>query len=73
MRAVSADGTVLVDQTFPAEQVSDRARRDEETGAWLRETQEIDPMAVGHRVVHGGPDYGQPILVDAEILATLER
>ena len=24
--------------------------------AWLRETQKLEPIAVGHRVVHGGPD-----------------
>ena len=26
-------------------------------GAWLRDELSIDPIAVGHRVVHGGPDY----------------
>ncbi len=29
--------------------------------------------AVGHRVVHGGPDYARPIRVDAGVLAALER
>ena len=27
--------------------------------AWLRETQKLEPIAVGHRVVHGGPKYDQ--------------
>lgn len=27
--------------------------------------------AVGHRVVHGGPDFGAPVLVDEDILARL--
>jgi acetate kinase len=29
--------------------------------------------AVGHRVVHGGPDFSRPVRVDAEVLAALER
>ena len=28
---------------------------------------------VGHRVVHGGPDYNSPIRIDAQVLAQLER
>ena len=30
-------------------------------------------MAVGHRVVHGGPDYDRPVLIDRDVLAHLER
>jgi acetate kinase len=33
----------------------------------------INPMAVGHRVVHGGPDYDRPVLVDHGVVARLER
>lgn len=29
--------------------------------------------AVGHRVVHGGPDYGQPQLITEEMIAELRR
>jgi acetate kinase len=31
------------------------------------------PSAVGHRVVHGGPDYNTPVAVDAGILRRLEQ
>ena len=31
------------------------------------------PLALGHRVVHGGPDYSRPVLVDDVVLSTLER
>jgi acetate kinase len=31
------------------------------------------PVAVGHRVVHGGPDYDRPILVDELLVAKLAR
>jgi acetate kinase len=30
-------------------------------------------MAVGHRVVHGGPDYATPVRVTDDVLAALER
>ncbi|HSR77666.1 MAG TPA: acetate kinase, partial [Xanthobacteraceae bacterium] len=42
-------------------------------GAWLRERYDINPIAVGHRVVHGGPAYDRPVLVDAKVLETLEQ
>ena len=40
---------------------------------WLQETQKVQLVAVGHRVVHGGPDYDRPIVVDANVLTHLER
>jgi len=30
-------------------------------------------VGVGHRVVHGGPDYAEPLCVDAKVLASLEN
>ena len=30
-------------------------------------------VAMGHRVVHGGPDYAAPLLVDAHALAALQK
>ena len=30
-------------------------------------------LGVGHRVVHGGPDYDQPVVVTPEILADLQK
>jgi acetate kinase len=38
-----------------------------------REASGMTLAAVGHRVVHGGPDFAQPVRVDAEVLARLER
>jgi len=43
-------------------------------GDWLREHVPGEPLlAVGHRVVHGGADYAQPVRVDAAVLAALEK
>jgi acetate kinase len=30
------------------------------------------PIAVGHRVVHGGPDYSEPILIDDAVIERLQ-
>src|SRR3979490_275489 len=42
-------------------------------GGWLRDELRISPIAVGHRVVHGGPDYDRPVLIDHGVVARLER
>jgi acetate kinase len=38
-----------------------------------REAAGMELEAVGHRVVHGGPDFARPVQIDADVLATLER
>ena len=73
LRAVGADKSELIDQTFPAEKVPDLPAATQETGDWLRRTQKVNLVAVGHRVVHGGPDYSQPLRVTADVIARLER
>jgi acetate kinase len=73
LRAAAADGGTLVDRTYPAEAVADVPTALGAAGAWLRDERRIDPVAVGHRVVHGGPDYDRPVLVDTDVLARLER
>jgi acetate kinase len=73
LRAEAADGQSLIDQFFALEQVKDVPAALQAAGAWLRETRKIEPIAVGHRVVHGGPKYDRPVLIDHDIVADLER
>ncbi len=73
MRVVSVSGDVLVDRTYEAVTVSDVAAAITTAGAWLRDELKIYPVAIGHRVVHGGPDYDKPVRVDQDVLARLER
>jgi acetate kinase len=73
LRAAGADEKPAVDQIFPAQEVPDLPAAIQKVGAWLRESQKVDPIAVGHRVVHGGPDYDRPVLIDDQVLARLER
>ena len=58
---------------MPPEEIADVPAAIAAAGDWLRETQKVELVAVGHRVVHGGPDYDRPIVVDANVLARLER
>jgi acetate kinase len=73
LRAAAADGTVLIDEAYVRERVADVAAALATAGEWLRETQKLHPIAIGHRVVHGGPQYDRPVLVDARVLHDLER
>lgn len=73
MRVVSAAGDVLVDRTYEAVNVNDVAAALATAGAWLRDELNIHPVAIGHRVVHGGPDYDKPVGVDQDVLMRLER
>ncbi len=73
LRVAAVDGRVLVDRTYENETIPDVAVALAIAGAWLREELKIDPIAIGHRVVHGGPDYDRPVRVDQNVLARLER
>jgi len=73
LRAKGVDGQPLADRVYPVESVSDVPAAMGVAGGWLRNEIRISPMAVGHRVVHGGPDFGQPVLIDHGVVARLER
>ena len=72
LRASGADGMALVERDYDAATISSVPAALHAAGAWLRQEQNLDPTAIGHRVVHGGPDYDRPVRIDAEVLARLE-
>jgi acetate kinase len=71
--AEDADKRRLVELTYAPEAVKDIPAALQTAGTWLRDSRKLEPIAVGHRVVHGGPDYDQPVLVDDHVLSHLER
>ena len=73
LRASGANGDPLADRAYPIEAVPDVPAAMGIAGEWLRDELRINPMAVGHRVVHGGPDYDRPVLIDHGVVARLER
>jgi acetate kinase len=73
LSATGASGQTLIEHIYSNESVPNVPAALHAAGAWLREDLRIDPIAVGHRVVHGGPDYDRPVLVDENVLKRLER
>ncbi len=73
LRAETRDGKPLIDKTYIAQEIEDVATAIAAAGNWLRETQKIELAAVGHRVVHGGPDYDRAVVVNRDVLKRLEQ
>ncbi|MDA9422216.1 MULTISPECIES: acetate/propionate family kinase [Bradyrhizobium] len=73
LKASGGGGDPLADRAYPIEAVPDVSTAMGVAGEWLREELRIHPIAVGHRVVHGGPDYDKPVLIDHGVVARLER
>jgi acetate kinase len=73
LRVSGVGGKDSIDRKYAATEVADVPTAMRTVGAWFREQHGIAPLAVGHRVVHGGPDYSRPVLVDQKVLADLQR
>jgi len=74
LRARDAQGATLADQKYPAADVADVPAAMTQVGGWLAaHLQGAVPVAVGHRVVHGGAEFTSPRRVDDAVLAVLER
>jgi acetate kinase len=73
LRATDASGKKLAERAYPIESVGDVPAALQVAADWLREEQQITPLAVGHRVVHGGPEYDRPVLIDHSVVGRLER
>jgi acetate kinase len=73
LRAENSDGSSLVDKTHRPEDIPDVPAAIGAAADWLRETQRFRLLAVGHRVVHGGPSYDRPVVVDQKVLKLLEQ
>ena len=73
LRAESSDGSQLIDKSYAPNEIADVPAAIAVAGDWLRVAQSVELVAVGHRVVHGGPEYDRPVVVDREVLARLER
>jgi acetate kinase len=73
LRATDASGEKLAERAYPIESVGDVPAALQVAADWLRDEQQITPLAVGHRVVHGGPEYDRPVLIDHSVVGRLER
>jgi acetate kinase len=73
LRVEGADRASLVDRSYAENEVPDVPAAIHETAAWLRDAHKFHLVAVGHRVVHGGPEYDRPVRVDETVLSRLEK
>jgi acetate kinase len=74
LRVRDAQGAALTDQKYSADDVPDLVTAMTAVGDWLRTHLGGGvPIAVGHRVAHGGPRYAAPVKVDEAVLTALER
>ena len=71
--ATGADRSILVDQNYPVNDIPDVVAAISVVADWLRQTQTFTLLAVGHRVVHGGPKYDRPVIVDDAVVKILDR
>jgi acetate kinase len=71
LKASGADGVAVVDRTYMPEEVRDLPAALSVARDWLRTAGDYKVVAMGHRVVHGGPDYAHPVRIDAEVLKRL--
>jgi acetate kinase len=73
LRADASDKSSLIDRTYASDKVPEVPAAIATVASWLRDTQSFNLLAVGHRVVHGGPKYDRPVVVNQAVVANLEQ
>lgn len=73
LKASGANGNPLAHRAYRNDDVGDVPAAFAVVDTWLRDELGIRPLAVGHRVVQGGPDYVRPVMIDDAVMADLER
>lgn len=72
LRVQDAEDAVIADENPPSEETRDVASAQAVLGEWYVRHVGAPPMAVGHRVVHGGVHFAAPVRVDDAVLEDLE-
>jgi acetate kinase len=72
LKAKNTDGEKLVDEKFDKQTLKDGGDAIEALATWLRSKYGGSRvLGVGHRVVHGGPDFTGPVVITPEVLQKL--
>jgi len=61
-----------IEETWPGQEVANVPQALDKLVAFLRARLGKLPTAIGHRVVHGGPDYAEPVVIDDAVLDRLD-
>lgn len=72
LRVRDADNQPVLERHISPRHAADVQDAQEVVGTWLSGHLSGSPIAVGHRVVHGGPDLSAPVLIDDHVLAQLD-
>ena len=72
LRASLATTGEMTDQRYEPGEIADVPSAMAVARNWL-ESQGLTFVAVGHRVVHGGPEFDRPVLIDHAVVDRLER
>jgi acetate kinase len=73
LRAADGSGAKVAERSYLPAEVPDLPAAIAETRAWLATLEGFELRAIGHRVVHGGPEFDHPVRIDEGILARLAR
>jgi acetate kinase len=71
--ANGANGQRVVDRSWEIDKVSELHQALDELVVFLRDYVGRLPIAIGHRVVHGGPEFVEPTLLNSRVLDRLQR
>ncbi len=71
LAAKGAEGAVLVERSWEPDEVADLPAAMAEVRRFLDSLADVTLRAIGHRVVHGGPDFERPVRIDAAVLDKL--
>jgi acetate kinase len=71
--AKNTEGETPIEEEWPVSEVATVPQALDKLVAFLRERLGTLPVAIGHRVVHGGPDYSDPTVIDDAVIERLEK
>jgi len=71
--ANDANGECAIDKSWETDEVSELHHALDKLVVFLREHVGALPVAIGHRVVHGGIEFTEPTLVNSWVLDQLQR
>lgn len=73
LRATDTKGECVVDQSWAMNEVGELHQALDKLVVFLREYVGRLPVAIGHRVVHGGPEFVEPTPINLWVIDQLQR
>jgi acetate kinase len=71
LKVEDSDGAVVEERAFEAAALADLPAAIGAMRGWLATLSGVRLVAIGHRVVHGGPDFAHPVRIDEAVIERL--